>query len=73
MTISLDNDSKRILRSLTKAIDRLAHSKWDESDGRTGVKRLVEPSLTEDLQGIGEAQLRESRDKLEGDEDAGEQ
>lgn len=46
--VSLDNDSKRLLRNLTKAVDRLARSRWDESGGRSGVKRLVEPALSDD-------------------------
>lgn len=44
MLVSLDNDSKRLLRNLTRAIDRLARSKWDETDGASGVKRLSEPA-----------------------------
>lgn len=44
MTVSLDNDSKRILRNLTRAIDRLASRKWDETGGASGVKRLSEPA-----------------------------
>ena len=55
MTVSLDNDSKRLIRNLAKAIDRLASRKWDETDGSSGVKRLTEPAgdpaLSDDNEG----------------------
>lgn len=48
MTVSLDNDSKRILRNLTKAVDRLARNMMPFKV-KDGVTRLMEPAdLTED-------------------------
>lgn len=57
MTVSLDNDSKRVFRDLTKAINKLVRSRGpltraDSDDGEHGVRRL-----SEDLE-PGEAQLR---------------
>lgn len=52
MTVTLDADSKRVLRNLTKAVNKLASRKWDETNGGSGVRRLAE-----DLE-PGEAQLR---------------
>lgn len=43
MMVSLDNDSKRILRNLTKAVDRLARNVV-LSEVEDGVTRLVEPA-----------------------------
>lgn len=43
MTVSLDSDSKRLLRNLTKAIDRLSR-KQDSGVGYEGIKRLTEPA-----------------------------
>lgn len=42
MTISMDADSKRILRNLTRAVNKLASRKWDETNGESGVRRLAE-------------------------------
>lgn len=44
MTVSLDNDSKRLIRTLTKAIDRLAKTQ-EPSRGYEGVRRLSEPVM----------------------------
>lgn len=63
--VSLDNDSKRILRNLTRAIDRLSRSRWDETNGRAGVKRLEEPA--EDLE-PGERQLRTGQRNICGND-----
>lgn len=43
MTVSLDNDSKRIIRNLTKAIDRLSRSQRPYEVEDT-TKRLAEPA-----------------------------
>lgn len=64
MTVGLDNDSKRILRNLTKAVDRLARSRWDETEGRSGVKRLEEPAEGGYVAGeISEEELAEIKRK----------
>ena len=44
MTVSLDNDSKRLIRTLTKAIDRLAKTQEPSRD-YGGVRRLSEPVM----------------------------
>lgn len=56
MTVSLDNDSKRIIRNLTKAIDRLSRNMrpFEVKPGDT--RRLTEPAG--DLE-PGEEQLRQ--------------
>lgn len=43
VALSLDNDSKRILRNLTRAVDRLSRNMVLFKVG-DGVKRLVEPA-----------------------------
>lgn len=43
MTVSLDNDSKRILRNLTKAVDRLTRN-LRPFKVEDGVTRLKEPA-----------------------------
>lgn len=50
MEVSLNQQDRRLLRNLTKAIDRLARTKWDETDGASGVKRLTEPAHTEEFE-----------------------
>lgn len=52
MTLSLDPETKRLLRNLTKAVDRLARSKWEETKGASGVKRLSEPGEDQTLQDL---------------------
>lgn len=42
MTVTLDADSKRVLRNLTKAVNKLASRKWGETNGEPGVRRLAE-------------------------------
>lgn len=44
MEVTLNPQDRRLLRNLTKAIDRLARTKWEETDGASGVKRLSEPA-----------------------------
>ena len=44
MIITLDRDAKRAMKDLTRAINRLANLKWDETNGASGVKRLTEPA-----------------------------
>lgn len=44
MTVSLDNDSKRLIRTLTKAIDRLAKTQ-EPTRGYERIKRLSEPVM----------------------------
>lgn len=64
MTVSLDNDSKRIIRNLTKAIDRLTRNviPFKVEDG---VTRLMEPA--EDLD-PGERQLRTGQRNICGND-----
>lgn len=53
--VTLNPQDRRLLRNLTKAIDRLARTKWEETGGASGVKRLSEHApipLSEGLKGF---------------------
>lgn len=50
--LSLDSETKRLLRNLTRAVDRLAATKWTETEGASGVKRLSEPAEDPKTHGI---------------------
>lgn len=64
MTVSLDSESKRVLRNLTRAIDRLARG--NRSEISTGsVKRLSEPA--DDLVS-GEGQSRTGQRNICGND-----
>lgn len=43
MTVSLDPEAKRLLRNLTKSLDRLARAKSQSLENPPGAKRLKEP------------------------------
>lgn len=57
--VTLDSETKRILKNLTKAVDRLARVKNYTLDATSSVKRLSEPveAVSEEREGAHTAEL----------------